>query len=125
MSRSCRPKSRTCVARQISANVLGMKSLVDQLANYAAYHRDKRNIATHFIGIPMIVVGTQGLLAKIGIGPVNAAVGATAAVSAYYRKLDPKFGTVMAGIMGASCAVGTAIAALPLPAWLGVAGGLF
>ena len=33
-----------------------MRSLEDQLATYAAYHRDARNIATHFIGIPLIVV---------------------------------------------------------------------
>ncbi|MEX5714490.1 Mpo1-like protein [Serratia ureilytica] len=29
-----------------------MRSLEDQLAAYAAYHRDARNIVTHFIGIP-------------------------------------------------------------------------
>ena len=58
-----------------------MKSLVDRLASYAAYHRDKRNIATHFVGIPMILVGTQAALARVGIGPVNAAVGATALVA--------------------------------------------
>ena len=33
-----------------------MRSLEDQLAAYAAYHRDARNIVTHFIGIPLIVV---------------------------------------------------------------------
>lgn len=31
---------------------VNMRSLEDQLAAYAAYHRDARNIATHFIGIP-------------------------------------------------------------------------
>ena len=34
-----------------------MKTLVDQLAQYADYHRDRRNIASHFIGIPLIVLG--------------------------------------------------------------------
>ncbi|MEP6866780.1 MAG: Mpo1-like protein, partial [Deltaproteobacteria bacterium] len=58
-----------------------MKSLVEHLTNYATYHRDKRNIATHFVGIPMIVVGTQAVLARIGFGPINAAVGATALAS--------------------------------------------
>jgi uncharacterized membrane protein YGL010W len=41
-----------------------MKTLTDQLANYAAYHRDRRNIATHFVGIPMIVVAVATLLAR-------------------------------------------------------------
>ena len=34
-----------------------MKNLQAQLAFYASYHRDRRNIATHFFGIPMIVLG--------------------------------------------------------------------
>lgn len=102
-----------------------MKSLVDRLASYAEYHRDKRNIATHFVGIPMILVGTQATLAKIGIGPFNAAVGATALATRYYRAIDPTYGTVMAAVLGATCAVGTAIAALPLPLWAGAAGSLF
>ena len=41
-----------------------MKTLTQQLANYAAYHRDRRNIATHFVGIPMIAVAVAVLLAR-------------------------------------------------------------
>ena len=37
-----------------------MKTLVDQLAKYATYHRDRRNIATHLVGIPMFVVAEVG-----------------------------------------------------------------
>jgi uncharacterized membrane protein YGL010W len=102
-----------------------MKSLVDRLASYAEYHRDKRNIATHFVGIPMILVGTQSALARIGIGPLNAAVGATGLASKYYRAIDPSYGNVMAAVLGATCAVGTAIAALPMPLWAGATAGLF
>jgi uncharacterized membrane protein YGL010W len=102
-----------------------MKSLVERLASYAEYHRDKRNIATHFVGIPMILVGTQATLAKLGFGPFNAAVGATALASRYYRGLDPSYGAAMAAVLGASCAMGTLLATLPLPLWAGAAGGLF
>lgn len=102
-----------------------MKSLVDRLASYAEYHRDKRNIATHFVGIPMILVGTQATLARIGIGPVNAAVGATALATRYYRAIDPTYGKAMGAVLGVTCAAGTAIAALPLPLWAGTAAGLF
>jgi uncharacterized membrane protein YGL010W len=102
-----------------------VKSLVDRLASYAEYHRDKRNIATHFVGIPMILVGTQATLARIGIGPINAAVGATGLATRYYRQLDPTYGTAMAAVLGATCALGSGIAALPLPLWAGAAGGLF
>lgn len=102
-----------------------MKSLVDRLASYAEYHRDKRNIATHFVGIPMILVGTQATLARIGIGPINAAVGATGLATQYYRQLDPTYGTAMAAVLGATCAAGSMIAALPFPIWAGTAAGLF
>ncbi|NVB77917.1 MAG: DUF962 domain-containing protein [Kofleriaceae bacterium] len=102
-----------------------MKSLVEQLANYAEYHRDKRNIATHFVGIPMIVVGTQALLARAGIGPFNLATAATAAATTYYTKLDKTYGRVMGTVLGATCAVGTAIAAMPLPIWAATSGTLF
>ncbi len=102
-----------------------MKSLVDRLASYAEYHRDKRNIATHFVGIPMILVGTQAALARVGIGPINAAVGVTGLATHYYRALDPKFGAAMGAVLGVTCAAGTAIAALPLPLWAGATAGLF
>jgi uncharacterized membrane protein YGL010W len=34
------------------------------LIQYACYHRDKRNIATHFVGIPLIVFSIGVLLAR-------------------------------------------------------------
>ncbi|MEZ4399217.1 MAG: Mpo1-like protein [Kofleriaceae bacterium] len=101
-----------------------MMSLVDRLVSYAGYHRDKRNIATHFVGIPMIVVGTQAALAKVGLGPLNAAVGATGLATRYYRAIDPAYGNAMGVALGVTCAMGTAIAALPLPLWAGATVGL-
>lgn len=101
-----------------------MKSLVDRLVSYAEHHRDKRNLATHFVGIPMILVGTQATLARVGIGPVNAAAGATALATRYYRALDPTFGKAMTAVLGASYALGTAIAAMPLPVWAGTSASL-
>ncbi len=40
---------------------------IDLLVQYAQYHRDRRNIATHFVGVPMIVFGVAILLARTGI----------------------------------------------------------
>ena len=37
---------------------------VDLLRQYAEYHRDRRNILTHFVGVPMIVFGVGVLLAR-------------------------------------------------------------
>lgn len=39
---------------------------LELLTMYAAYHRDRRNIATHFVGIPMIVFALCILLARPG-----------------------------------------------------------
>jgi uncharacterized membrane protein YGL010W len=102
-----------------------MSSLVDRLVSYADYHRDKRNIATHFVGIPMIVVGTQSALARIGIGPINAAAAATGLATRYYRAIDPKYGAAMGAILTATYGAGTVLASLPLPLWAGATAGLF
>jgi uncharacterized membrane protein YGL010W len=101
-----------------------MKSLVERLSSYAEYHRDKRNIATHYVGIPMILVGTQSALARIGIGPLNAAVAATGVATRYYRALDPTYGAAMGAVLGATCGIGTVLAALPTPLWMGATAGL-
>jgi uncharacterized membrane protein YGL010W len=41
-----------------------MRNANQLMIDYAAYHRDKRNIATHFIGIPLIVFSVGILLAR-------------------------------------------------------------
>ena len=41
-----------------------MRSASELLSQYAQYHRDRRNIITHFIGVPMIVLGVSVLLAR-------------------------------------------------------------
>src|SRR5512146_1968781 len=45
-----------------------MRSTLDLLAQYAAYHRDRRNIVTHFVGVPMIVFAVGVLLARPALG---------------------------------------------------------
>ncbi|MDQ3368486.1 MAG: DUF962 domain-containing protein [Myxococcota bacterium] len=101
-----------------------MKTLVDRLASYAQHHRDKRNIATHFVGIPMIMAGAQATLARIGIGPLNASFAVTAVATRYYKAIDPSYGSLMGIVLGATSAVGTGIAALPFPMWAGTAASL-
>lgn len=47
---------------------------LDLMAMCAAYHRDRRNIATHLVGIPMIVFAIAVLLAAASsrvMKPVN------------------------------------------------------
>lgn len=54
------------------------------LTQYAAYHRDTRNIASHFIGIPLIVLGLAVLLAQGRVGGISLAWAAWALTSAWY-----------------------------------------
>ena len=48
-------KNFAAVTTASTAAVESMKSIAENLTQYAAYHRDRRNIATHFVGVPMIV----------------------------------------------------------------------
>ena len=43
------------------------RSAVDLLGQYAEYHRDRRNIVTHFVGVPMIVFAVGVFLAGTGL----------------------------------------------------------
>ncbi len=61
---------------------------LDLMAQYAAYHRDRRNIATHFVGIPLIVFAISVLLARaeftLADTPMNAAIVLWAVSSLWY-----------------------------------------
>jgi uncharacterized membrane protein YGL010W len=41
-----------------------MRNATELMISYARFHRDKRNIATHVVGIPLIVLGVGILLSK-------------------------------------------------------------
>ena len=43
------------------------------MVQYAMYHRDRRNIATHFVGIPLIVFAFGVLMARASIAGVSLA----------------------------------------------------
>lgn len=47
-----------------------MRDATSLLVQYAQYHRDPRNIVTHLVGIPLIVLGVGVLLARPAI-PLN------------------------------------------------------
>ena len=91
-----------------------MKTLVDHLAQYAAYHRDRRNIASHFIGIPMIVVAVAVLLSRPGwdLAGLWASPALLTALAAgvFYLRLDLRFGVLMAALLALSLWAGAALA---------------
>lgn len=106
-----------------------MRSLTDHLSNYATYHRDRRNIATHFAGIPVIVLAVAALLSRpafdVGGFALSPATAAIAATCVFYFRLDLRFGVTMSVLMAAAGVFGAQIAALSTSMWLLVSLGLF
>jgi uncharacterized membrane protein YGL010W len=100
-----------------------MKTLEDQMSIYAAYHQDTRNKATHFVGVPVIVLSLMIPLSWLRVDGVSAAMVITAALLAYYLFLDLWLGLAMCVVMGAFLWVGQVIAdqgALAGWIWFGV-----
>lgn len=99
-----------------------MKSLVDHLSQYAAYHRDPRNIASHFIGIPLIVVAVAVLLSRpewpVGSLWISPAVIAALASAWFYLRLELKLGVLMTVVMGLSVWAGHVLAQQSTMVWL-------
>jgi uncharacterized membrane protein YGL010W len=65
---------------------------LDQMAMYSAYHRDPRNRATHFVGVPAIAFALLVAMARLQFGPLSLAVLFVAAVAAFYLWLDWRLG---------------------------------
>jgi uncharacterized membrane protein YGL010W len=107
-----------------------MNKLVDLLAQYASYHRDRRNILTHLFGIPMIVLSLMVLLARptlftLGGVAVNPGMVISAVLAVYYLKLDLRMGAVMTVVLALGLDVALYTAPLGIAAWLALGLGLF
>ena len=91
-----------------------MRTLAENLTQYAAYHRDRRNIATHFVGVPLIVFAIILALTPptfvIGGVPVTAAAIVSVVACLYYLKLSFVFGATMAVILFVMCAMASELA---------------
>jgi len=79
-----------------------MKKLDQHLIKYALYHRDERNILTHFVGVPLIVFAVMGLL-YFPLMSLNSLLITPALIIAilamlFYLALDIKLGLLMSGL---------------------------
>jgi uncharacterized membrane protein YGL010W len=107
-----------------------MKTGVDQLTKYAAYHRDRRNIMTHFFGIPLIVFAALVLMSRVYLFSVNDAAVSLAAVvwvlsSVYYLKLDLMLGALITLIHGAMLIAAAPFGQASTQVWLAMGVGVF
>ncbi|MGQ7816356.1 Mpo1 family 2-hydroxy fatty acid dioxygenase [Metapseudomonas furukawaii] len=106
-----------------------MKTLIDHLGQYAEYHRDRRNIATHFVGIPMIVLAVAVLLSRPGFEAFGLWLSPAALVSLlsarFYFRLDGAYGLVMAVVLLLCLWLGAGLAVQSTALWLGAGLALF
>src|SRR5687767_3744987 len=81
-----------------------MKSLEEQMSFYAAYHQDGRNKATHFIGVPAIMLSLfiplAWLRVELGGVTLTAAMLFAAVVLVYYFLLDIPLALAMLVVTG-------------------------
>lgn len=108
---------------------LTMKTLVEHLSQYASYHRDQRNIATHLLGIPLIVLAVTILLSRPGWEVAGLWLSPTALLAAasvgFYLKLDSRFGLLMAALFMLCLWAGHSLAQQSTVLWLSVGLGAF
>lgn len=106
-----------------------MNKLEQLLSQYAAYHLDRKNVITHFIGIPLIVFSIICLTARVGIVvsmyELTFASLVLTLTILYYLRLDLIFAAIMAIIFVAVYPFAYAIAQLPMASWLGWSIGIF
>lgn len=99
-----------------------MKTLTEHLTQYAAYHRDQRNIITHFIGIPLIVVAVAILLSRPSVTVygflLSPALALAIIAAVFYLKLDLRFGIIMSLLLALCVWAGMYCAQLSTGAWL-------
>lgn len=100
-----------------------MRNATDLLVQYATYHRDRRNIVTHFFGIPMIVCAIGALLSKpvwadvAGVAVTPALIGA-AIITLWYLSRHLVLGLATALVFDGLFALGAHLAAPSTSAWL-------
>ena len=106
-----------------------MRTLGEQLTQYAGYHRDRRNIACHFVGIPaiyfavVILLSRPVLLVAWGLAITPAVIVGVAAL-VYDLLLDRALGVAMVLLTALCWWGGATLAAGPTSLWLGAGVGL-
>ena len=107
-----------------------MRPALDLLSQYAQYHRDRRNILSHFVGVPMIVFGLGVLLARPGFVLSGLALTPAwvvfAVVAAWYlSRGDLGLGLAVSALVGLLLLMAQSVATGSVAAWLGWGVGSF
>ncbi len=107
-----------------------MRNATELLAQYAEYHRDRRNIVSHFIGVPMIVFGVLVLLARptlpvFGVSLTPAWIAFAVAAAWYLTRGDVLLGVMTSVAVAVLLKLSEPFAAGSVSVWLGWGAGFF
>ncbi|WP_180085725.1 DUF962 domain-containing protein [Acinetobacter sp. YH12145] len=106
-----------------------MSKLERLLSQYAAYHLDRKNVLTHFVGIPFIVFSIMCLTARAGLMisgfELTLALLLIIASVIYYLSLDKIFGLIMLLVFAITYPLALMIAKMSLMLWLIWSVGIF
>lgn len=106
-----------------------MSKLERLLSQYAAYHLDRKNVLTHFVGIPLIVFSIMCLTARAGLMisgfELTLALLLIIASVIYYLSLDKIFGLIMLLVFAVTYPLALMIAKMSLMSWLIWSVGIF
>ena len=107
-----------------------MRNATDLLAQYAEYHRDRRNIVSHFVGVPMIVFGVGVLLARPTLATGGVALTPAwllfAFVAAWYlTRGSAVLGLAVSAIVALLLWLAQQVSGGSVPVWLGWGFGFF
>jgi uncharacterized membrane protein YGL010W len=106
-----------------------MKTLLDQLSNYADYHRSERNITTHLVGVPMIVLALMVLLSRptwvVNELALSPAVFIVVVLLLYYLRLHIAMGLIMSALLVSGLFLSAWVATLDDAIWLAAGVGGF
>ena len=100
-----------------------MTAIAKTLSDYGEYHRDHRNVLTHAVGVPLIVLALMVLLARPALDVAGVAITPalvfTVLAALWYLRLDLKMGLLMTVLLALFYAMGRQIAEISTLAWLG------
>jgi len=101
-----------------------MRAATELLSQYATYHRDRRNIISHFIGVPLIVFAVGVLLARpafalggVALSPAWIAFGFSAAW--FLTRGDFTLGLAVSACTAVLMLLAHQVAYTSVGAWLG------
>ena len=86
-----------------------MQNIQALFADYASYHQTRGNKWFHRFGIPMIMLTLIGMLVRVEVGPIDAAMILIALASVYYLVLEWRLGLAMVLVSAAMYIAGAAI----------------